>query len=219
MENEPAWLRKFFLFELDEKKIQQIRGLKDQYIKRISDMKNRDVSVISGDCNSTLPEHLRKHPIKEKEASFCLCDQRSTECDWATVQFVANHKGSKGGNKIEIFYFLAQGWIDRAIKSWKHNAQERCERWWGNDGCHKFLQLSSHERGRRMADRFKSELGYEYAYAFPIQKVGLQGKIMFWMVHASDHPRAPDLMAQAYRHIGAGKGLNAPVDQLELGIL
>ena len=59
-----------------------------------------------------------------------------------------------------------------------------------------------------MSERFKNELGYTYSYPFPIQQEGLQGRIMFWMIHASGHPRASDLMWQAYRHIGAGGGLN-----------
>ena len=42
------------------------------------------------------------------------------------------------------------------------------------------------------------------------------GKIMFWMIHASDHPRAPELMWQAYRHIGAGGGLDDPFEQLTI---
>lgn len=218
METEPKWLRNFHLFELDEQKVLKLQELKELYLTSAPDISKRSISVSAGDCNLMLPKFLQENPIKEKEASFCLFDQRSTECDWETVKCVANHKGSNGGNKIEIFYFLAQGWIDRAIKSWKIDVEERCERWWGNSDCLEFLKLGSHDRGRLMAERFKNELGYSYAYSFPIQQDGIQGRIMFWMVHASDHPRASDLMWQAYRHIGAGGGLNDPIDQLKLNI-
>ena len=217
MENEPARIRNFYLFELDAAKVKELEGLRDDYVQRIGDMRGRSVCVTAGDCNQTVPDFLTKNPIKEKEASFCLFDQRTTECAWDTVRFVANHKGSQGGHKIELFYFLAQGWIDRAIKSWKKEGHaERCKRWWGNDDALAFLELTSHERGRHMAERFQKELGYTYAYPFPIQQEGRDGRIMFWMIHASDHPRAPVLMWQAYRHIGAGGGLNDPLEQLDL---
>ena len=208
MENEPARIRNYYLFDKEGQQIEHLEGLKKQYLLRDSKTRKHKIHVVSGDCNQTLPASLKGHPIREREASFCLLDQRSTECDWETVKCVANHKGFNGGNKIELFYFLAQGWIDRTIKSWRKDVEERCERWWGRPGVYDFLKLNSHERGRFMAERFKSEFGYAYSYPFPIQQEGVQGRIMFWMIHASDHPRAPDLMWQAYRHIGAGGGLN-----------
>ena len=118
--------------------------------------------------------------------------------------------------KVELFYFLAQGWIDRGIKSWKNDVEERKRLWWGNENLDQFLNLRSFERGKFLAERFKSELGYKYAYPFPIQKHGESGSIMFWMVHASDHDRAPVLMMQAYNHVGAGRDFAEPCNQLEL---
>jgi three-Cys-motif partner protein len=132
------------------------------------------------------------------------------------VRAVAGHKGASGGNKIELFYFLPQGWIDRTIKSWRNDVEDRCRTWWGNDGVMDFLKLCSFDRGMAMAKRFKVELGYKHSYPFPIQKEGERGSIMFWMIHASDHDRATTLMMQAYRYIGAGGGLDEPVEQMEL---
>lgn len=218
MENEPAWLRNFLLFELNKDSVAKLEELKLKYLERHPISPKRTVSVVPGDCNINLPRVLEANPLRENEAAFCLLDQRSTECDWQTVEFISNHKGKARGHKIEVFYFLAQGWIDRAIRSWKHKAEDRCFRWWGRSDVLKFLQLSSYERGRAMAERFKDELGYRFAYPFPIQQDGCQGRIMFWMIHATDHERAPELMLQAYRHIGAGGGLNEPYEQLEFSV-
>ncbi len=176
--------------------------------------KNRKVTVTQGNCNEELPAFLDKNPLRKKEATFCLLDQRSTECDWATVKTVAQHKGVEGGRKIEVFYFLAQGWIARAIKSWKNDVEERCSKWWGRDDVFDFLKMRSQKRGIAMAERFQTELGYKHAYPFPIQKHGEKGMVMFWMIHASDHDRAPILMMHAYGHVGAGGGLNDPCNQL-----
>lgn len=216
MENEPAWLRNFYLFDKDKSQTNQLHSLKQEYLSRHQkDSEKRRVEITFGDCNKKLPEFLTKSPIKEKEASFCLLDQRSTECNWETVKFIANHKGANGGNKIELFYFLAQGWFDRAVKSWKRNVEKRCEQWWGNDDIKDYLSLRSYDRGIKMSERFKNELGYSHAYAYPIQKEGKQGRVMFWMIHASDHQRAPELMWQAYRHIGAGGATSTPLVQSE----
>ena len=122
-------------------------------------------------------------------------------------------KNRPGVNKIEIFYFLAQAWIDRAIKAWQSDQKQRCLKWWGREDINNFLRLKSHKRGRYFAARFKSELGYRFAFPYPIQKKGEQGVIMFWMIHASDHEKAPDLMNRAYRKIGAGGGLHEPIVQ------
>lgn len=216
MDNKPAWLRNFHLFDQDAQQIKHLEGLRDSYLAANNDGVKRMVSVTTGDCNLTLPAFLKEAPVREKEASFCLLDQRSTECAWETVKAVANHKGVSGGSKIELFYFLPQGWIDRTIKSWRNGVEERCIRWWGRDGVMDFLKLSSFDRGLMMAKRFKEELGYKHSYPFPIQKEGEQGCIMFWMIHASDHDRATTLMTQAYRYIGAGGGLDDPIEQLEL---
>jgi hypothetical protein len=65
-----------------------------------------------------------------------------------------------------------------------------------------------------LATRFKDELGYTYAYPYPIyeRNEAGQGKIMFWMIHASDHPEAPKIMVRAYRNAVAPL---EPMEQLD----
>ncbi|MCB1105434.1 MAG: three-Cys-motif partner protein TcmP [Cephaloticoccus sp.] len=216
MQNKPAWLRNYYLFEKDSAQVNHLITLRDSYLATYKDEGNRTVEVIAGDCNRTLPEFLSKNPIKEKEATFCLLDQRSTECAWDTVKCVAAHKGSNGGHKIELFYFLAQSWMNRALKSWRKDVPNRFHRWWGKEGIKDFIALTSNERGQKIAERFKTELGYKYATPFPIQKRGKAGCVMFWMIHASDHPRATALMHDAYNYVGAGGSLNTPIEHQEM---
>ena len=214
LENEPASLRNFHLFDIKKKQIEELEKLKkDHFEKNPNLAKTREINIFLGDCNDTLPRFLSEKPIRDKEATFCLLDQWTTQCAWDTVKTVAEHKSRPGVHKIEIFYFLAQAWIDRAIKSWKTNQKQRCLRWWGREDIEVFLRLNSIERGMNFAERFKTDLGYRYAYPFPIQQEGEKGKTMFWMIHASDHHRAPNLMHQAYQHIGAGGGLHEPIVQ------
>ncbi len=206
--NEPRWLRNFALFEKDPKKIAHLEKLKrDQPQKP-----KRTILLHRGDMNTNLPSYLKKHPVTE--ACFCLIDQHTFECHWSTVTALASHKPN--GNKIEIFYFLAQGWLDRAIAALK-NRDVALSRWWGNDDWKILRQKPVADRGRMLADRFKNELGYKYSLPYPIfeRDQGGAGKIMFWMIHASDHPEAPKLMVRAYRNVVAPL---EPMKQLEMEI-
>lgn len=217
LENEPAWLRNFHLFDYKENQVEHLEDLKKNHIENHPTLaRKRKINIFPGDSNVTLPKFLSENPIRDKEATFCLLDQRSTECAWDTVRTVAEHKNRPDVLKIEIFYFLAQRWLDRSIRSWKTNQKQRGLRWWGREDIEDFLKLNSVERGVHLAKRFKTELGYRHAHPFPIQKEGETGVTMFWMIHASDHDRAPVLMNQAYRHIGAGGGLHEPLVQEEL---
>lgn len=87
-------------------------------------------------------------------------------------------------------------------------------RWWGRDD----WRVLSESSGRSITDtfvkRFKEELGYRFANAFPIYERDDTGtKAMYQMIHASDHEEAPKLMARAYRNAVHPE---EPPDQLEM---
>ena len=97
--------------------------------------------VYAGDVNEEIHTMLDEAPIRPKTACFCLIDQRTFECHWSTVEAVARHK--REGFKIELFYFLAQGWLDRA---WRSSHSEKLRAWWGNPDYQQFLQHRSYDR-------------------------------------------------------------------------
>lgn len=207
LESDPKWFRNFALFDLNKDGVAYLQTLQAE-----NTVAKRTIAVVPGDSNTELPAWLAKNPIPEKEATFCLFDQRTFECDWQTVVEVAKHK--KIGNKIEIFYFLAQGWLDRSIAA-LGKPDEVLGKWWGNDEWKILAKKPGTDRGALLADRFKREFGYHYAYPFPIyQRDGVDaGKVMFWMIQASDHEEAPKLMMRAYRNVVAPL---EPIDQLEM---
>jgi hypothetical protein len=49
--------------------------------------------------------------------------------------------------------------------------------------------------------RFKDELGYRSVMPWPIYKRRGSDIIMYYMIHATDHPEAPKLMGRAYRKV------------------
>lgn len=138
---------------------------------------------------------LEDYPVKDSEACFCLLDQRTFECDWASVVTLAKHK--KAGNKIELFYFFPTSWLDRSVSGFKDQDKE-LTRWWGNSEWRTMLDEPPRERAEFLGKRLKKELGYKYAYPFAIYSRANGGRIMYHMVHASDHPEAPNLMVRAY---------------------
>lgn len=211
LESRPRWLRNFFFFELDQNKIDTLEEMIASQSPRVKGEPKRQHKIYHGDFNSKIHDMLAEHPIPDKEAAFCLLDQRTFECKWSSVKKIATHK--QGGNKIELFYFLANSWIDRSISGFNDPDGEMKE-WWGDATWKKLIERRGIERGMYLADRFKSEFGYKYAYPFPIFEKKDGGKMMYFMVHASDHPEATPIMFRAYNKSVGGNAKQ--FDQPEL---
>jgi hypothetical protein len=74
--------------------------------------------------------------------------------------------------------------------------------------------LSGQSIAQTVVRRFKEELGYRYANAFPIfEEDDEERKAMYQMIHASDHREAPKLMARAYRN---ACNAEEPPEQLQI---
>jgi hypothetical protein len=116
---------------------------------------NRDIKIYTGDFNQQVDRNLDAGTISEKEATFCLLDQRTFECEWATVEKLAQYK--KSGMKIELFYFLANSWLDRALSAQKD--KEKLARWWGRDDWNKLKEMGQNARRDAVVERMKTELG------------------------------------------------------------
>lgn len=188
---EPLWLRHFFLYDVDAEKYAALMALRDAH-------PDKDVTVRLGDFNLLVDELLASNVIGAREATFSLLDQRTFECQWATVQKLARHKPAP--YKIELFYFLAHGWLDRAVRGVTRNV-DQLDRWWGGPGWQEFMEHRSGDRPMLFAERFQRELGYAFARAFPIYNAEEGGRTMYYMIHASDHAEAPRFMARAYQDV------------------
>lgn len=194
LEYKPRWLRQFHLFDSNPEQIKYLEELKAAQPPRKTGEPKREVNIYPGDFNLLLPNLLKKKPISEKEATFCLLDQRTFECQWKTVEALSTYKSS--GMKIEIFYFLAEGWLGRAIAAQKNT--EVLDLWWRNKDWKILRRMKRFERALFLADRFQNELGYESALPWPIHEKKNGGRVMYYMIHATDHPEAPNLMHRAY---------------------
>ena len=54
--------------------------------------------------------------------------------------------------------------------------------------------MNGYSRAELVARRFRDELQYKYCYAWPIYDRGSAGRVMYHMIHATDHDEAPKLM-------------------------
>lgn len=195
LEIQPPWLRRFILCDMNPKQIEHLNALVGER-RTLGD--KRKIEVHHGDFNHTVDQILQAGAIREKEATFCLLDQRTFECKWDTVRKIAEYK--KSGTKIEQFYFLAVGWLGRSMAALKDDAKLRA--WWGREDIDLPRSTSnSVELARLFSHRFMRELGYASAAAWPIYErsdAGL-GKVMYFMIHATDHQEAPKLMNRSYK--------------------
>lgn len=204
---QPPWLRRFVLCEAAPDQVAHLQALVET--RRASGDK-RPIEIVAGDTNVELPKALAKAPVRDKEAAFCLLDQRTFECNWDTVQAVAKHKVS--GNKIEIFYFLPVGWLFRSMSGIKDPS--KLVRWWGRPDIEILKQARGiHDIAKLFTARFETELGYSSVHAWPIHERSSGGKTMFFMIHAADHPEAPKLMYRAFRQ---ATGALEPMEHTQL---
>lgn len=185
----PRWFRHFHLCDADPAKYRALENLK---ASQPEDPK-REIQLYPEDFNKSVLEILGSG-IGDREATFCLLDQHTFECDWQTVRALAAHKSD--GNKIELFYFFPEGWIGRAAAALHDKSV--ITRWWGDESWDRVLSVTGFKRAMMMRGRFMDELGYKSAYFWPIYSDQSSGRVMYYMIHATDHMEAPKLMYRAY---------------------
>jgi three-Cys-motif partner protein len=206
LEFEPKWFRQFWLCDIDPKGVKKLEALKDEH-----NTSKRRVEVLEGDFNKTVYEILNSDRINEKTATFALLDQRTFECEWETIIALSKHKKT---TKIEIFYFFPTGWIDRSLGAVRaEKTAQKVERWWGRSDWKSLKGLNGTLRARQVAERFEKELGYGKATVYAIHNEKRGGRIMYHMIHATDHPEASILMVRAYRKVSGRSELSDELAQ------
>jgi three-Cys-motif partner protein len=216
LESEPRWLRHFYLYDLSRAQVTHLQTLKQAQRPPDRNKKesSRTIHVTQGNFNNLVDELLRSAPFSQREAVFCLLDQRTFECHWATLEALAHYKTT--GYKIELLYFLPVYWLGRARANLKDPQVIR--QWWGRDDWEHLRQMRHWDLMELVVQRFKEELGYWSVKGWPIYKTQEERRTMYYLIHATDHPEAPLLMARAYTHTTLPK--EAPEQlQLEFGLI
>lgn len=192
LELQPQWLRHFYLFDINSGQYERLQELKtnaDRYLAS-----SQEVIVKQCDFNEEIRPWLSSQPIKEGEACFCLLDQRTFECHWSTLQAIAEYKSHR---KIELFYFVPVGWLGRSIEATTKNT-EKIDLFWGGTDWDCLKGLKHFEIATLFSDRIKDDFNYRYVNPWPIYEKADCRRIMYYMIHATDHDEAPNLMQRAY---------------------
>ena len=214
LEAEPKRIRDVWLCDIDPGGVESLRVLAEEHRS-----KARRVHVLQGDFNATVAEVLASPRIRPTTATFALLDQRKNECAWDTVRRLAAHKPSLGAceTKVELFYFLATGWLDRAIASVQRpETESEYERWWGRADWRELGGMQGILRANLFVERFRNEFGYKSVRPYAIHDRKQGGRIMYHMIHATDHPDAPKLMLRAYRKVSGRGDLDPAAAQADL---
>ena len=194
LESEPRWFRNFYPYDKDQEQFKRLEELQKGQLPRKPGEPKRTINIGRGDFNNEVHKLLAAGQVGKKEATFCLLDQRTFQCKWATVQALAQYKRER--HKIELFYFLPNGWFSRAFAAVRNKSI--LEAWWGRDDWTEFGRMRAFDRTEAFISRFR-ELGYIYVHPWPIYDRPERGRrIMYNMIHATDHPSAPKLMERAY---------------------
>lgn len=203
LESRPRWFRNFYLYDINANQVKRLEALKARQPPPDKDKHEppRVVDIQQGDFNDLVTELLASGRIRDKEATFCLLDQRTFECKWSTVRALSRYKTD--GHKIELFYFLPNSWLDRAFSGvTREETRQGVREWWGRDDWQDLQRMGSRVRAQMFADRMKNELGYMSVKSWPIfEREEGGGNVMYFMIHATDHQMAPGLMARAYNAI------------------
>lgn len=206
LEMPPPLLRHFHLCEKAKYKVRMLESLKRAQPETEKGRKLwRTVEIYPGDFNKSIHRILKPGKI-EDSAVFCLLDQRTFECHWTTVKMISDYK-RKTPTKIEQFYFLATSWIERSFSGFTKNKQV-VRNWWGRDDWVDVMDWPWNKVLLETTRRFHEELGYKHVRAYPIfADKNLGSRIMYHMIHATDHDDAPELMTRAYNTALKTKGV------------
>lgn len=214
LDNEPKWMRHFYLYDENRQQVKYLEELKlsqpSIWVDKKGNKFKRDIHVKRGDFNVLVHELLQSNVIRQKEATFCLLDQRTFECEWSTIKALAEYK-DPDQNKIELFYFLPNSWQDRALSALRND--EILMKWWGRDDWAEVKAMDSFTRRDLFVERFEEELGYKTVVPWAIYDSPAARRIMYYMIHATDHDEAPKLMNRSYNNAVAPKETN---EQLEM---
>lgn len=196
LELEPKRIRRVWLCEQDEAKLPQLRGLQMAHARN---PRWREVTVLTGDFNRRVDQILMGNKIPRMSAVFVFLDQHSTECQWATVERLANHRPAR---KFEMLYFIGSMWLLRALSSARRPERlAQFDAWWGGPGWRDLIGGNQTDIVSAFIRRFREELGYEFVKGYPIRLREDEKTIAFHLIHASYHEQAPQLMAQAYMKV------------------
>lgn len=170
----------------------------------------RDIEVVPGDCNMTLPATLKSMPeAVRRSPTFAFLDPFGTELQWPTIEAISDHKrGLK--YKVELWMLFSAAGLMRIAGSSPAKAavgaEDRLTALFGNtrwepvvdarragavsgaDAREAFVNL--------MRWQLEETLGYQTTHAMELKNA--QGTSIYHMIFATDHPAGDKIISSLY---------------------
>jgi three-Cys-motif partner protein len=183
-----------------------------QSLKARTEMFGPRAIVERGDSNVDLIPLMREH-VNERCPSLVLLDPEGGELSFDTVLDIAKFR--KGKFKAEQLILLATHtgfmrglFLKKPPPKW---APEMMHRVFGTDGWTAIYErrlnedISSGEAVREYVDLYryqiKYKLGYEWVLARPIREKGWTGRVLYFLVFATDHRAGHDIMDHIFKTV------------------
>ena len=189
------------LFELEANAEELEQTLRD-------DFPGRDIAVYGGDCNEQVAVALADLAEFNWAPTFAFVDPNGHEAEWRTLELLAGFK-RKGKPKVELFLLFASPMFTRLLKtdgSVREEDKQAITAVYGTDDWlhiyHARLdgEITPSEAQLHylnlMRWRIEGELGYEWTH--PLEVRNEQGRVIYYMIFATDHEAGDRIMRHIY---------------------
>lgn len=207
---EPGFTR-FRFFEKGQKASELEATLRATY-------PGRDLSVVQGDCNETIPRVLSELSHFRWAPTFAFLDPDGMELSWRTLGVLADHKKgyrkdpAKPEYKVELWMLFPSGGLMRtlALDEEKLNPadEQRATRLFGDPSWRRIYDIrrtgdisggeAREEYVNLMRWRLERNLGYRWSY--PLEVRNAQGNPLYHMIFVTDHEAGTHIMEHVYRN-------------------
>lgn len=171
---------------------------------------DRDIDVVPGDCNATLPLTLANMPeAMRRSPTFAFLDPFGVELQWPTIEAVANHKRDLKF-KVEIWMLFSAAGLMRIAGGTPEKAavgaEKRLSDLFGNRSWEPIVEArrAAVITGSTAREAFvnlmrwqlEQTLGYTTSHALELKNAG--GTSIYHMIFATDHPAGHKIISSLY---------------------
>jgi three-Cys-motif partner protein len=205
--SDPPFDRCYF-FELPEKAAELERELTRDFL-------GRDLRVVPGDCNATIPAalaELRRDNLGWAP-TFAFLDPDGMELRWETIKALAAHKQLRqppSKTKVELWVLFPSGGLLRNLALDDQKLQPahvaKATSLFGSDAwkriydTRKAQQIDGQEARERYVNLYRWQLEQDLGYrkAHPIEVKNIQGRPIYHLIFATDSDPGDKIMSHLY---------------------
>ncbi len=178
------------------------------------DFPGRDFEVRGGDSNELVPSELALLKQFNWAPTFAFIDPNSTEAEWRTLVALADFKKGRRW-KAELFYLFSPPMFQRLLRvdgnDVRPQDRDAISAVFGtSEWEHIYLaRLNDEIKPAEARDeylnlmrwRMESVLGYKWTHPLEVRNEG--GRIIYYMIFATDHPVGHEIMSDVYAQAAA----------------